>query len=120
MDLKVEHQGNHATVLDLDITIEDGIFVYKLFDKRDAFPFFIVRMPNLSSNIPSFIFYGSIFSEILRIARCTLRFSDFEPRVFELIERMKNQGANIQFIIKQFRKALIRYPDTFTKFGKSE
>ena len=74
LQLKIEHQGEHATFLDLDITIRDGVFVYKLFDKRDAFQFSIVRMPHLSSNIPSTIFYGSIFSEILSMARCTLLF----------------------------------------------
>ena len=61
LELKVVHQGKYATFSDLDITIEDGIFVYNLFDKIDKFPFFIVRMPHLSSNIPSSIFYGSIF-----------------------------------------------------------
>ena len=50
----------YMTFLDLDIKIEDGIFVHKLFDKRDTF--FIVRMPPFDSNIPSTIFYGSIFS----------------------------------------------------------
>ena len=47
LELKVEHHGNHATFLDFDITIKSNIFVYKLFDKRDKFPFFIVRMPHL-------------------------------------------------------------------------
>ena len=46
----------HAAFLDLDITVE-GIFAYKLFDKRDKFPFFIVRMPYLSNIIPSFLYY---------------------------------------------------------------
>ena len=77
LSLKLEHSGTHATFLDLDIKIEDGLFIYKLFDKRDAFPFFIVRMPHLQSNIPSTIFYGSIFSEFLRIARCTLKLQHF-------------------------------------------
>ena len=65
LELKLEHQGQHATFLDLDITIKDGVFVYKLFDKRDKFPFHVVRMPHESSNIPLTIFYGSIFSEFL-------------------------------------------------------
>ena len=56
------------------------VFMYKLFDKRDAFPFSIVRMPDLSSNIPSNIFHGTVFSELLRIARATLLFDDFVPR----------------------------------------
>ena len=56
LELKCEHQGTRATFLDLEINISDGIFVYKLFDKRDSFPFFIVRMPNKSGNIPSHFF----------------------------------------------------------------
>ena len=49
--LKLEHQGEHVTFLDLNITVEDNIFIYKPFDKRDKFLFFIVRMPYLLSNI---------------------------------------------------------------------
>ena len=44
LELKIEHRGQHATFVDLDITIENNIFIYKLFN-RDEFPFFIVRMP---------------------------------------------------------------------------
>ena len=118
--MKVEHQGYHATFLDLDITVKDGIFIYKLFDKRDAFPFYIVRMPHLSSNILKNIFYGSIFSEILRIARCTLLFSDFLPRISDLFNRMLSQGANAKLFKKQIKKALLRHHQPFIKFKKSE
>ena len=76
LELKVEHQGTHATFLDLDITIKDNIFVYKLFDKRDKFPFFIVRMPHLSSNMPSSTFYSSFCSELQRVSTRTLLLSD--------------------------------------------
>ena len=55
LELKLEYQGEHTTFLDLDITAEENIFVYKLFEK---FPFFIVRMSYLSSNISSSILYG--------------------------------------------------------------
>ena len=33
LELKLERQGDHATFLDLNLTVEDNIFVYKLFDK---------------------------------------------------------------------------------------
>ena len=36
--IKVDHSGSHASFLNLDITINEGLFVYKLFDKRDVFP----------------------------------------------------------------------------------
>ena len=97
LELKHQYQGEHATFLDMNITIKDNIFVYKLFDKRVKFPFFILRMPYLSSNIPSLILYGSIFSEFLRIARCTLRCA-------QLCTRMVTQGDNKVSILLQIRK----------------
>ena len=39
LHVKCEHEGLHATFLELDISVKDNIFVYKLFDKRDGFPF---------------------------------------------------------------------------------
>ena len=119
LQLKVENHGTNATFLDLDISIENNIFRYKLFDKRDAFPFFIVRMPHKDSNIPSIIFYSSIYSEILRISRCTLLLEDVIPRISELFKRMLNQGAEKSFLNKQIVKCFKRFPDTFKKFGKS-
>ena len=116
LDLKLEHEGIHATFLDLDITIRDGVFVYKLFDKRDQFPFFIVRMPFLCSNIPSSIFYGATFSEFLRIGRCSLRMEDFISRARLLFRRMETQGGNRKLIKKQLTKAFSRYSEVFTKY----
>ena len=117
LDLKVEHSGEHATFLDLEINIVNQIFVYKLYDKRDAFPFFIVRMPYISSNIPSSIFYGSIFSEFLRIARCTLQLDDFLPKAYELYSRMKTQGAINKMLRNLILKVFNRYPDSFEKYN---
>ena len=85
LELKVEHEGDSATFLNLDIRIEQGQFVYKLYDKRDAFPFSIVRMPYLSSNIPKTIFYSVLVGEFLRIARATLLVSDFIPKGIDLV-----------------------------------
>ena len=33
LELKVERSGTHATFLNLDITVKDGMFIYKLFNK---------------------------------------------------------------------------------------
>ena len=114
---KLEHEGNHATFLDLEIMIVDGVFVYTLFDKRDQFSFFIVRMPHLSSNIPSYIFYGTIFSEILRIARCTLQLDHFIIKAYELYNRMKSQGALNKMFERQILKACRRYPEIFQRYS---
>ena len=116
LELKCEHQGDHATFLDLEINISDGIFKYKLFDKRNDFPFFIVRMPDLSGNIPSYVFYGSVMSEFLRISRCTLLYSDFLPSAISLFKRMTNQGGSRNLILKQIAKAISRHPIPFAKY----
>ena len=117
LELKCEHQGLHATFLELEINVQQNIFVYKLFDKRDGFPFFIIRMPDLNGNIPSHVFYGSIMSEFLRIARCTLLYSDFLPSAISLFKRMVSQGGSNSLILKQISKAMSRHPEPFVKFS---
>ena len=118
LELKCEHQGTHATFLDLEISILDGVFVYKLFDKRENFPFFIVRMPDLTANIPLHVFYGSVMSEFLRISRCTLLYSDFLPSAISLFKRMTSQGGNKTLILKQISKVIKRHPLSFSKYSK--
>ena len=116
LELKVEHSGSQASFLNLDITIKEGLFVYKLFDKRDSFPFSIVRMPHISSNIPESIFYSAMIGEFLRIARSTLLFEDFVPKTRELIHRLNKQGAEQQTSIRHLRKIIQRHPDDFSHF----
>ena len=59
--MKLEHSGMHGTFVDMGIQTEDGMFVYKLFDKRYKIPFFIARILHFKSNILSAIFYSSKF-----------------------------------------------------------
>ena len=119
LHLKCEHNGIHATFLELDISIVDGLFVYKLYDKRDDFPFHIIRMPDKNGNIPLHVFYGSIMSEFLRIARATLLFSDFLPRAKALFERMVNQGGEKRRVLAQIQRVIQRHPEPFNKFAKT-
>lgn len=79
LELKIKHFGGNATFLDLKITIGNNVFVYQLFDQRDQFPSFHACMSYLSINIPSSIFYGSIFSVLLQKDWFTLRLTDFVP-----------------------------------------
>ena len=119
LELKVEHTGQHASFLNLDITMEENIFVYKLYDKRDAFPFTIVRMPEITSNIPQSIFYSAFVGEVLRIARSTLRLLDFLPRAKELINRMTKQGAKGYTSQRFLRRLILNHPENFSQFHLS-
>ena len=62
---------HEASFLDLDIKTKDKKFHFNIFDKKDSFPFFVVRMSNKSSNIPFGIVYSAIGAELLRIARAS-------------------------------------------------
>ena len=72
LELKKENALNTETnFLELNIKIQDRIFLHKIFDKRDNFGFHINRLPFKSSNIPSKMFYATINAEILRICRAS-------------------------------------------------
>ena len=116
LELKCEHDGDHATFLCLEIQIENRMFVYRLYDKRDDFPFFIVRMPHMSSNIPKSIFYSALVGEFLRIGRSTLKLEHFVPKAKELINRMLSQGANMSICQKMILKIMSKHPDDFIQF----
>ena len=94
----------------------DTIYIYKLYDKRDDFPFSIVRMPQISSNIPQSIFYSAFVGEFLRIARSTLRLTDFVPKAKELIDRMMKQGADFRVSHRFLRKIIVAHLENFNQF----
>ena len=75
-------------------------------------------LPDLGGNIPSHVFYGSVMSEFLRIARSTLLYSDFLPVARSLFKRMLNQGGSQVKLLNQIEKALNRHPTAFG-FNKS-
>ena len=87
IELQVKHQGDHGKFLNLNI--KEGTLLYKSFDKRESFPFSIVRLRHIGSNIPQNAFYFAIKGEFLRIARSILCLRDFKPKAKKFLERMK-------------------------------
>ena len=49
--MKVQQLGDHATILNLDMTIKWEAFIYELFNKRDPFPLSVVRMSDIKINV---------------------------------------------------------------------
>ena len=109
LELKKEHGNTNASFLDLDITIKDSQFAVKLYDKRDAFPFKIVRMPYRESNMPSRIFYSAFGAEILRIARTSTESKSFFELAKKFLNRMVRQGANKDRIVKTLKRTYGRH-----------
>ena len=83
-------------------------FEFGFFDKRDSFPFSIVRMPDKSSNVPSSIVYSANGAESLRIARASNNPESFSTAIKPLNARMSRQGVSIgktnSSILKFFNK----------------
>jgi hypothetical protein len=120
MKLTKENSSHkEATFLDMGIEINNGTISTKLYDKRDAFGFSIVRMPYASSNVPSKMFYATICAEILRIGRASSLYSQFLRSTQAFLARMKKQGAKINGVRKTSMKMLNRHFDVFSKYQKS-
>ena len=79
--------------MDLDIKIKNGKFHFSLYDKRDQFPFPIVRMPVKSSNIPPSMVYSAIDAESLRITSAINNPESFCTAIKPFIACMTDKGS---------------------------
>ena len=104
--------------LDLDLTNINGHLDVKLFDKRDSFPFSIVRLPFASSNMPSSMFYSCIGAEVIRIGRVSTSFDHFLLSAKSLLDRAIKQGAKTWRLDKTLKKVYGRH-ELFKEFGNT-
>ena len=114
-----ENTDKHeASFLDLDIKIKDGRFH---FDKRNSFPFPIVRMPEKTSNVPSSIVYSAIGAESLRIARPNYNAESFSTAIkLSLIARMSRHGVSIKKINSVILKFFNKHQGDFNNVYQSK
>ena len=75
-----------------------------------------MRMPHMSSNIPSTIVYSALVGEYLRIGRSTLKLEHFTPKAEELLDRMIAQGAKVSVSKKKILKIMSDHPEDFSQF----
>ena len=106
-----------GTYMDLNINIQNNRFDYKLYDKRNAFPFKIVRFPFRCSNIPRKMFFSPIQAEILRICRATAQFDSFIDSCNPFIHRMIRQGASKDSLQGPIRKIISNHYTQFSKYN---
>ena len=106
--------------MDLDIKIKDGKFHFGLFDKRDSFPFSIVRMPGKSSNMPSSIVCSAIGTESSRSARASNNPESFSTAIKPLIARMSRQRVSIGKINNYNLKFFNKYQVDFNNVCQSK
>ena len=100
LKIKVEHQRQRArsSFLNLDITMVDRKFVYKLYNKRYSFKLLIVRMSYIDTNIPNNIFYLAFVSQKFSITCSTLHFALQVAKYKNLLQVFKK----LQYTARRF------------------
>ncbi len=114
--IKSNNNSSHTPFLDLDITIENGSLITKIYDKRDDFNFPIVNFPFLDGDIPIAPSYGIYISQLVRFARICSNISDFNERNLYLTNKLLHQGYRYHRILKTFSKFYYKYKSLLLKF----
>ena len=94
----------------------DNSFVTKVYCKMDTFPFNVISLPFLDSNINHRLCYLFFYGQVLRYQRlCTFR-EDFENRCKMLAEELLNRVYNRGKLGHQFCRVLGKYMAEFQKW----
>ena len=75
-----DSSDTEAPILDLDLSITNGIVSSKIYDKRDEFNFVIVNFSFLGGDIPRSPSYDDYISQLIRFARVCSNVDDFNNR----------------------------------------
>ena len=106
-----------ASVLDMDVSIVDGYFRTKVYNKTDSFPFEVVSMPFLNSNIDRQVCYKVFYSQVLRYERLCSFQLDFEFRVRALGKFLLKRGYRLAMLGREFVKVVRSYRTEFERWS---
>ena len=113
---KTTEATDKLSYLDMYIRIEGRRFFTSVFDKRDAFKFYIVNYPFLDSNIPTKPAYGVYISQLVRIGRICDKYADFKDRYLMLTRRLLKQGYRYDHLCSCFKRFYNKHVDISTKY----
>ena len=77
---KANSSDTVAPVLNLNLSITNGIAFSKIYDKRDDFNFEVVNFPFLDGDVPRSTSYGVYISWLIRFSRVCSNVDDFNNR----------------------------------------
>ena len=96
--------GSHDTFLDLDISVLDNKFIFKIFHKVDLFNFEVISFPYLESNVPSQICHNTFFSQLVRFANICSNFAGFAERVKLVFNKLLARKYDKELLKRTFQK----------------
>ena len=99
---KANSSDTEAQLLDLNMSISNGIVSSKIYDKRDDFNFEIVNFPFLDGDVPCSPSYGVYISQLIPFARVCSNVNDFNNRNLFLTAKLSKQGYRYHKIRKAF------------------
>ena len=105
--------------LDLSIWIEDDLFRWKLYDKRDSFDFPIRLYPWADSNISRITGHGVYAGQLIRFVRNSTNILDFQARHSTLVQKLIAQGWCRAELMKQARRVWSKHRLIVTKLTNS-
>ena len=109
-------QLDKANVLDMEVNIIDRNITTKVFCKADIFPFHVISLPFLASNLDTKICYKVFYGQIVRFQRLCSCITDFEERTKFLLDILLNRGYKGFLLRREFCKAIEKYIGEFQKW----
>ena len=104
-------------LLDLDLSITNGIIFSKIYDKRNDFHIEIVNFPFLDRDVPRSPSYGVYISQLIRFARVCSNVDDLNSRNLFLTAKLLKQGYRYHKIRKAFSKFYNRHSELIVKYN---
>ena len=114
---KANSSDTEAWILDLNLSITNGIVSSKIYDKRDDFNFEIVNFPFIDGDVPCSPSYGVYISQLIRFARVCSNVDDFNNRNSFLTAKLLQQGYRYHKIRKAFSKFYHRHSELIVKYN---
>ena len=110
-------QPTEALFLDLHLSISDGFFNTKIYDKRDDFDFDTVIFQYLDGDVPCSTSYDVYFSPLIRFAQVSSHVNDFNTRNKVLTAKLLKQGNRYHNLRKAYSKFYQRHFDLVSKYN---
>ena len=105
-----------ANVLDMEVNISERSCITKVYCKTDHFPFNVISLPFLESNIDGDLCHRVFYSQIIRFERLSSHREDFERRTRYLGEILISRGYHFSILERLFSKCITKYAKEFQKW----
>ena len=105
---------NVVNYLDLNIKVENNLYIYRKYDKTIDYPFQVIKYPDISANIPVTPAYGVFISQLVRFTRINKDIDGFIKDTVEIIQRLLNQNYKRKKLAEKFVHFGRFYPHLWT------